>query len=1275
MSEVRETLSGDKMQEILQIGKVDAGNGMLFGTAQAHRRLPKKTGLTLVIGTGGSGTTAIREAIRIADQKLTEEYRNYVEFIVVDSAKQELEEVKRQPGVTTLNISTPGADKRMILKPGEERRPPFFREFMPADYDIQKIKEDGASRDRITGKMKLYDISGDRASTNDARFQEMIRHLFEGKWSSYKNLPVDVMILTGTGGGNGSGTFIDLAARAKRACQEAEVESINVYGYIMLPDTAEKFTNKSDVRQAFYRNGFAALKELESYMSIGFNQEREESIRSTNAVEDIKLTQTNLPFDYPVLISGDYNEAVSMIAETIVNLLGENGGNFSQNSFYCNITDSRLVGMSSTNMCANGILKIDACPEDSHMYCGIGYAHASIPEKIVIPNVVSKVCGSLFVSGKRAGINAEERSAAFCSRKRHLSKVEFEEQIATLFSVDSSMAVSGSCLWNLICGKLDDLSCLPENPNNDSLTYDDIATHRTGTWASGFQAISVSRNAKTEIVKYLDDLYQSFCSKAVTVMKKYGPRAIEYLYSGEGEQTAHDFSDISVKRILQTAGDNITELALTGGNHPEALPAKGWLGERIATHIKGEVSRWIQEETLAVQDDVCTEIAQSMDGANGSWKKNYVDKVENFINCCIRFANVLEQMTTYYSSAGRSLDANTFSEFAQNNMEKNGLNLCSNQSMFDWVKDSIADKVSSIDTEAVKEKLVNDFMEHSSEWCSQDVGRARARYDEVMSICCQLGANAPIGNGLNLTIKDYFDVALEGIPVASQNAQINNIVSDIMQRLKQKSMPSLRVRPNSFYDINVNVLIPQSLIRGQYGEQILASFNQNLGKKADDNNGVSVSPIVESIVCYQTSVAHALSSLADLSKWEQAYETLGTSSMHLNNGEYESKYTEMRMSEKDRREEISRKNKVSEKDDRLGSVGLSWKNYPSVNIIAYQNQFTKFDSLVAQNTEARYRRDVFNEKIEYALAEKIIECVETGTNQYAYFINLIPEDWNNFRLNAYTEREKGKYKRGETLFQFLRKQNDHSNAEFRKEIKLIGSDFFEKPFDFNEIIRVQHWNKKRVTQEHQAYMKRIMRKNTALYLELEDTLRRYYDIRRALEENEKGYRAYIFCELYLYDCIIADETEEQWDVRVNLDGGIRDIVTLDWLTKATGLDMIEDRLYDDGMILPIVYNRFKTMDLNMEELEQIRIGYVRLMGQQQPQEFRTVVAERAQRLLKGFEVYKNAFGSKTDPGAEIIKKYQLSADEADAVQELMIFYESLLEVLTKNKKVIGRQQV
>ena len=230
-------LTKEKLEEVLQVGKVDAGNGTMFGVTT--QRQPRREGLTLVISSGGSGMSAIKAALQTANQKLTPDYTNYVKFIVVDSSTGEISEAKKQ-GIEILNISSAGAAERI------QKRNTFYKQFVPADYDVTLLNMDGSSQNRMTGKIKLYDVNGGK--TNDEVLREMIENLFKNEWKAVANLPVDIMILTGISGGNGSGTFLDLAAQARSACPPNN--DVRVYGYIMLPDTAERYANSSTAKNS-----------------------------------------------------------------------------------------------------------------------------------------------------------------------------------------------------------------------------------------------------------------------------------------------------------------------------------------------------------------------------------------------------------------------------------------------------------------------------------------------------------------------------------------------------------------------------------------------------------------------------------------------------------------------------------------------------------------------------------------------------------------------------------------------------------------------------------------------------------------------------------------------------------------------------------------------------------------------------------------------------------------------------------------------------------------
>ena len=822
-------------------------------------------------------------------------------------------------------------------------------------------------------------------------------------------------------------------------------------------------------------------------MSIGFNRERKEVIASAGPIENVTIDWTNMLFDYPVLVSGDYKKVVSMIAETVVASVGRNSMSLNE-CLYGNLALARQRALSQVRMCENGVLKRDACPEDSHQYCGIGYAYADIPEKIVISNVVGKVCRRMYAN--------TDGGAAFCSRERRLTKREFKDALNILFSGGDNQIPDENVLLRWIDAKLWELSKLPENSN--LLSYADVRDCRCSEWMEAFDVPGIEQRGMAGMEKYFISLYDEFVRRAVRVMVKYGPRIMEYLYAGVGTNDPEECADGSIRQVIEAVNGYFQKTVEIRIEYPEPLPEMGVLS--MALNGRRKVDAWKIAAEDAIQANIRQNIARRCwKWGQGIWMEGYQSRVEQFIQDCSHFADVLESMMGYYETVGKSLNASGFVEFAIQ-MGSNEVNLCLDQRTYEWIKKCVSQKVESIDPDGFRQVLIGDFIDHPELWRSWKKGVARKHYDELMSNACQLGANAVTNNGLNLSVRDYFIEILSNVPLSEKNQRIDQAVEPIMEALMRNSQPSLRIREESLPEVNKTVIVPQSLVACPYGGAIFNRIQAYLGMH---HVQIIVSSATDAIISYQASVANALSDLEDLPKWEEAYEYSSSNTKHLNCGEYVTQYKELSMTERDKLEHVVRQEKITPEDDLSGTTGLSWEHYPSVNLLAYQGQFTGFDERLEKSSEARYRQNIFEKKIEYALKEKIIECETVSPNVYQYWINLIPKDWDNLNVDDWMECEEGRYVRGEKLFEFLHRQNLHSSTAYRKRIVLTGSPLFESAFDFNAIIQLQNWDDAMVEQEHRRYMKRIMRKNTALYMELEETLYRYYDIRMALEEKEK----------------------------------------------------------------------------------------------------------------------------------------------------------------------------
>lgn len=1224
-----------ELQNMLQVDdldSVDVGNGTLFGSAVLRKAGEER--LTLVISTGGSGMTAIDTAMRIADQKLTVDYKKFVKFIVVDSDTAQINN-RRKKGVTTINISTAGAQERFADKDknGNDNRSIFFRSIMPQNYNIKMIDPNGAAQDRMTGLIKFLD-QNENGDTNYEKFREMISDLFDGEWKAYGDKPVDIMILSGLGGGNGSGTFINLAVAAREACPAER--SVRVYGYLMLPDTAKKFYTTNKERIAMYRNGFAALKELESYMSMGFNMDSKATFRMSENTE-VVVSAGRTIFDYPILISGDYDDAVEMIGETIVNLIADSQGEFDQNSFYSNIITARQLCFLKESVSDKGILKVNTFPEDSHTYSGIGYAHASIPEKIVIPNIVGKVCRKLYVKD-----NSDVQNTAFCTQTQHLSSHDFEQQIRRLLGVESSILLNKDALWDII---YEDIEASVEFKENKwDVGYSELVDGEFTQYIEGFEKETVRQKAIDKMIEKLKNRFEGFKVVAESIMKTFGPRALEYLYTGEGNMDSvgkrEDFSNICLKTMISTVTEKIENLANKSVKYPGKLePVRGIAGRVKEKITNSKVNDWKDEVDDAVHNDVYHGVAKGIKGESGSWKTDYAKRVEAFVSDCSCFADIIEIMMDYYTGVGKCLDAADFEEFANTTGERNGVNLCSNSKMYEWVKAQVSRKVNGVPVQDVKEELINDFMAHTECWVNGNTGEARKHFDEIMSKCCKLGKYTDVSDGLGLSITDYFDEILKGVTNAkAQQIIINNEVRDIMQKLEQCSKPSIKVLPNSTYTVNRMILIPKSLSLGQYSSIVKTAFMDNINIKGAGTKGVKWSSVADTIICYTTSVGHALASLQDLPKWEECYESSMNDTTHTCNGQYHNDYTEDEY-----------KDGVTQEEKQLFSTGLSWVHHPSINIAAYENEFDSDKNTM----EARYRKNEFDKKIEYALKEKIIECVEDN-NKYRYYLNVIPKSWDNIDISEYTG-EKGK-----ELFDFLAALNPAQSTEiYRKPIILTGSAFFEDGFDFTQIIAVAGWKEAQVAKEHRAYMKRIMRKNTWLYKELEETIRRYKEIIKVLEEKweteQRNKKAKIFCELYLYH-VINCENKILWTVKGDRRNNTKEIIQLNAKAKAR-MSGFDEKLNKDNLIIPIVYRKFCEMlgqkAITMEALENMKESVLSTVDDE---EFEEMLQERLEGLKGEVQKYIDIIDTR-NPIKDMRERYGLDKGMSNEIEDICEFYE------------------
>ena len=1257
-----ETTDTQELQRILQIGsgQIDVGNETLF--SKRDKSEVRRDRLTLVISSGGSGAAAIREAVKTAKQKLVPDYSTYMKFIMIDSDEREINTTTNQIGraeIEVLNISTPGAEARLQY----DGRDDFFRKFVHPRYEVANLAPGGAGRDRTTGKIKFYD-DGQGGSTNDIKFDNIIKKIFDNDWSDSRSLPVDIMILAGLSGGNGSGTFEDLAVHARAACKKAGASEVRVFGYLFLPDTVEAFESSNrEALSTIYINGYAALKELESYMSIPASPGRNEEFYSRDGITTLKCNAENRLFDYPVLISGTNKESKSMMAECIINLAIESDGPFDQNSFYSNGMTYRTSYLAGNNLTIGGVLRKDVFPEDSRRYNGIGYAYAAIPDQIVTANVVSNVCKKLYQTSEESGTKGEK--IHFCTEEKRMSRFEMETQIRELFGFEPECKLNAMSFWTLkLKGALEKYSRLAKNEVR--ITASEVKAGNIQTYEQGFQTPKHVQNGTKELEKYLENEMKFFKENASKVIKNYGPKAIELLYKGAGpfdkDGIPESYPEISIENMLNTAREELQKIISKTVARPE-------LSKKILEFLtQAGLNQWKGDFQTAVQHEVKQEIAKNLLQPDGIWEKQLTEPMKNYVKQCKRFAESLETLSNFYTSAGSSLDAQSYEQFVAASQTGNCVNLCDNANVYKWIQDNIQRKINGINLDDVKNNIVNSFIENTGDWVSNAEGKTRKVFDEVMAKSCELGSGASGTTSITLTATSYFDYVLEQEPQENVANKAHGLVQEIVRKLMEKSRPALRTVQGSWSAVNSFILLPKALQRSKFAKPIEQAFRNELRRIGGNNaNEPAFSSAVSDVVCYQTSVANALCDLADIEKWEGYYNrATDTISRHLCNGERITKYTERTKSEIEEAKAKKERRPIpnlllTEEEKVLFGTGLSWEHYPPIAL----------RSIERNEKEKEFLRTMFNPIVEYAMKEKLIERKRNQTASsdiFEYVVHLIPDDWKNLDVSDYENIGlDGKFSRGEELFNYLKQQNTASTKVDQKPIALFGSGMFAEPFDFS-VARQSGMNSDQIEAQSIIYMKRILRKNTELFLELRETLCRYYEIVKTLELREKDqqyrYQVEKFIRYYQYGVVVYSEKNMTWRYMINNEGSMKTLCRFDIIAE-TNYTPIERKFSQMNWKILMAFKKFTA--LNFDELERIA-KEKQISGDHN--ELNTLLRKNGEKLRKLGEKLKTDFinpaGEDRTPEEAIRSCLRIrngNDDEEFYVKTLVNMYESLEELI------------
>ena len=214
-------------------------------------------------------------------------------------------------------------------------------------------------------------------------------------YAQNKSNNLKVFVLTGVGGGTGSGTFLDMAYLARKVGKEL-TPNVQVHSYIFTPDLNK---TKGGDQTSMYRNGFTALKELDYWMSM--DEHGQHFIQRYPG--GVVIDSTDRPFDYCHIITRqdakhkilDYDSAMVKVANALFAYLasefsgddsegvGGGGGNIALTSMYDNINAHINAHITDARYPAN------------YKYLSVGASAIEIPYRQIMTLIAAKMFSAL----------------------------------------------------------------------------------------------------------------------------------------------------------------------------------------------------------------------------------------------------------------------------------------------------------------------------------------------------------------------------------------------------------------------------------------------------------------------------------------------------------------------------------------------------------------------------------------------------------------------------------------------------------------------------------------------------------------------------------------------------------------------------------------------------------------------------------------------------------------------------------------------------------------
>jgi hypothetical protein len=396
---------------------------------------------SLFVGLGGSGSKIVdRIAEKLSCRWDYEQYRRLVHFFAVDTNQADLEQTEHVPPRHRILISD--FDKRAYVeqKRGGAHLPPdaFTTQWLPPEYAFRSARGSGAGQVRIESRLSLaYQLERDRG--------EIIRRINEAIYEAKdhdnpfrRSSPrrFNAFVFGSVAGGTGSGGFL-VAAYLLQELIEAAGWIPQVYATLLLPSLFHRVV-KGALQPDIDANGYAALKELEHLMRLGYEGQAQTARFHYNPNREEEPNVRRMPFgfvyvvDLPAAMSiASYSEAVadSAYVQLFSPVLGAQEGEYDNYEKH----QKTLANGYAVHYGSFGCSVLVLPDDDLLEYCSLRYAKKAMEGYLTfrLPDQAGEAARELAVNWEDPKFRAmsEERRAALVDQKyvefvRYLGRLE-----------------------------------------------------------------------------------------------------------------------------------------------------------------------------------------------------------------------------------------------------------------------------------------------------------------------------------------------------------------------------------------------------------------------------------------------------------------------------------------------------------------------------------------------------------------------------------------------------------------------------------------------------------------------------------------------------------------------------------------------------------------------------------------------------------------------------------------------------------------------------------